>query len=227
METGGVAASVAVGHSAVAQADLLHLHVRRKPGLHQLPQRQRVGRGALGGVERQHVPDGRGLFPRIQPGDQLRQRRVEGRDLVRAADLRLGAEIAQGAGGLHQWAADEAAARLIGGEHHVPRHVLGVKLAHAGDDAPGGAALQQVAAAAQAGEHPVIGHIAAALVQRHGEQQTAAVQTVQPGVRVAYLAAGGQQRLQQLPQGGAAVVFGKQYGEHGVSPPRCFVIPSR
>ena len=34
-------------------------------------------------------------------------------------------------------------------------------------------------------------------------------------------------RLQQLPQGGAAVVFGKQYGEHGVSPPRCFVIPSR
>ena len=140
---------------------------------------------------------------------------MEGRDLIGTADLGLGAEIPQGTGGLHQWAAEEAAARLVGGEDHVPGHILGVELAHAGDDARADTVGEQVCAAAQAGEHTVIGHIAAALVQRHGEQQTAAGQVLQPVIGVADIAARGQQGHQQVPQGGAAVVFGEQNGEHG------------
>ena len=161
------------------------------------------------------MADGGGLFPAVQAGEQLRHGGMEGRDLIGTADLGLGAEIPQGTGGLHQRAAEEAAARLVGGEDHVPGHILGVELAHAGDDARADTVGEQVCAAAQAGEHTVIGHIAAALVQRHSEQQAAAGQILQPVIGVAELAARGQQGHQQVPQGGAAVVFGEQNGEHG------------
>ena len=48
-----------------------------------------------------------------------------------------------------------------------------------------------------------------------GEGLTAAGQVLQPVIGVAELAARGQQGRQQVPQGGAAVVFGEQNGEHG------------
>ena len=126
MHTGGVAASVAVGHGPVPQADLLHLHLRRQGSAHHLPQRQRVGGAALGGVQRQHPPHGGRPLPRRQPLQQLRYGGPEGRLLIGAADLGLHPEVPQGTGGLHQRASQKGAARLIGGEHQITGGVLGV-----------------------------------------------------------------------------------------------------
>ena len=207
VETGGVAASVAVRHGAVAQADLLHRHRVRQGAFHQLPQGQRVGGAALGGVERQDVPDGSGLFPVRKTPDELGHGGVKGCDLIGAADLGLGAEVPQGAGGLHQRPPQKGAAGLVGGEHHVPRHVLCVKLPHAGDHQTRHAATQQRGAAAQAGEHPVIRFAAATLIQRHGKQQPLPRQALQPRIGVAEHAALWQQGLQQLPQGRAVPVL--------------------
>ena len=219
VQAGGVAAAVAVRHGAVAQADLLHLHLRRQAPAHQLPEGKRIGGAALGGVERQHMAEGSGLLPLLQAGEQLRHRRAEGCLFVYAADLRLHAEIAQGAGGLHQRATQKGTARLIGGKNHVTGYVLGIKLPYAGDHHAGHAAAEQVGAAAQAGEHAVVGFVAAALVQRHGKEQAAAAQVLQAVLGIGELAAGGQQGQEHLGQSRTIFIFGqKNCQRHGVFP---------
>ena len=105
--------------------------------------------------------------------------------LVRPADLRLHAEVPERPRRLDERTAEERAARLIRGKDHVARDILRVKLAHTRDHDPRDAPVQERLTAAQAREHPVIGHVAAALVERDGEQQpsspSSGLRTVLPG----------------------------------------------
>ena len=218
METGGVAAPVAVGHGAVAQADLLHRYLRRQIRAHQLPKGQGIGGAALRGVEGQDAADGFGLFPGQQPVYQLRHRRPEGRFLVYAADLRLDPEIAHRPGGLHQRAAQKGAPGLVGGKYHVPGHILGVKLSYPGDHYPPYAAGKQVRIPPQTGEHTVVGLVAPTPVQSHGKQEPAASQRVQIFFRVGKNAPRRKQGCKHLLQSGAAFIFRQKNGQRHFYP---------
>ena len=153
------------------------------------------------------MADGPGLFPGCQPFYQLRNRRPEGRLLIHAAYLGLDTEIAQRSGGLHQGPAQKGAARLIGGKHHVPGHILGVKLPHACDNHSGHAAGKQAHIPPQPGEHVIVRFIAASLVQGHGKQEAPALQALQVSFRVGEDAAQGQQVREHFLQGRAICIF--------------------
>ena len=132
---------------------------------------------------------------------------------IHPLDVRLGMEVAQGAGGLHQGAADEGAAGHVGREGQRPGDGLGVELPLPRHHQACRAALKQGRFPPEAAEHPVVAVIAAALVQGHGEEDASreAVQAVCDGVGDAL-----RRGLQLFSQRLAVLVFRQDDGH--VSP---------
>ena len=213
VQAGGVAAPVAVRDASVAQTDLLDLDRLGQSLTHQLPEGKRVGGAALRGVQGEHMADRGRLLPAVQPLDQLGHRSAERSPLVHTADLRLHAEIAHGAGRLHQRTPQKGAARLIGREHHIARDVLGVKLSDAGHDDARHTAREQAAVPPELGKHPIIGFVAAALVERNGEKQTAVSQTGHPILGVDKAASIRKDCLQHCAQRRAVFIFRQKNGQ--------------
>ena len=159
------------------------------------------------------MADGSGLLPVLQPLRKLPNGGMKGGLLVHAADLGLYPEITQRAGGLHQRPSQKGAGRLIGSKHHVPGHILCVKLAHSGDHNAGHTSRKQMAVPPQAGEHPVIRLVAAALVQCHGKKQPPALQGIHAVIGIHKFAARWKQCLEHCPQGTAICIFGQKHGK--------------
>ena len=177
VETHGVGAAGAVGQGAVAQTDLRDVPVVPQTLVQGAPQSYGVGGVVAGGVEHQQLgPNVAGKDLMLQPLGGVRYRGLIGSGQVGAQIFGLDAEVGQGAGGLHQGAAQQGAPGTVHGQSQLCRRGLGVELSGAVHNETAGAALQQFRLPAQPGEHPVILKILSGLVQRQGKQDTLALE---------------------------------------------------
>ena len=125
-----------------------------------------------GGVEDQQLrPLLLGESEGVQTLDQLLCRRQIGPHQVGAQVFGLDAEVDQGAGGLHQGAAQQGTARPIHGQGQLRCRGFGVELPRAVHNQSTGAPFQQLGLPAQPGEHPVVLQILPRLVQGQGKQK--------------------------------------------------------